>query len=299
MPRWADGRRSPTTGTMPDAVDAALDGLDARRRALVRGHGHRAGRPAGGPCARTTSAGKVPPPRTRPHPARCCWPRSTSRRCSTRRDARLAVAHAGRRPDEGLGRRPCSGWSTHGAPTCAPVVLDDTGQVVGVGREERRSRPAGCGGDLGAGRGHARPRRRRARCAAPTWTTSTPGATMALAARPASPTSNRPGKRWHNRQTSTSRWTVHRARDGTGTWPHRRHGWTIRLAPPRRDLTDVPDPGPPDLPPTCSNPPDPRTRLTELDARHPDCSVVRGDGAWSPAIDRVHVYDVGESAERP
>ena len=37
--------------------------------------------------------------------------------------------------------------------------------------------------------------------------------------------------------------------DGTTTWrTHRRHGWTIRLAPPRRDLADVPDPGPPRLP---------------------------------------------------
>ena len=43
-------------------------------------------------------------------------------------------------------------------------------------------------------------------------------------------------------------WTVHRARDGTVTWRHRRHGWILRLAPPRRDLTDVPDPGPPRLP---------------------------------------------------
>ena len=55
------------------------------------------------------------------------------------------------------------------------------------------------------------------------------------------------GRRWHNHKTSRS-WTVHRARDGTVTWRHRRHGWTIRLAPPRRDLTDVPDPGPPRLP---------------------------------------------------
>ncbi len=55
------------------------------------------------------------------------------------------------------------------------------------------------------------------------------------------------GRRWHNHKTSRQ-WTVHHARDGTTTWTHRRHGWTIRLAPPRRDLTDVPDPGPPRLP---------------------------------------------------
>ena len=55
------------------------------------------------------------------------------------------------------------------------------------------------------------------------------------------------GRRWHNHKTSTA-WTVHRARDGTVIWRHRRHGWTIRLAPPRRDLTNLPDPGPPRLP---------------------------------------------------
>ncbi len=55
------------------------------------------------------------------------------------------------------------------------------------------------------------------------------------------------GRRWHNHKTSR-RWTVHRASDGTVTWRHRRHGWTIRLAAARRDLTDVPDPGPPRLP---------------------------------------------------
>lgn len=55
------------------------------------------------------------------------------------------------------------------------------------------------------------------------------------------------GRSWHNRKTS-KHWTLARARDGTVTWTHRRHGWQIRLAPPRRDLTDVPDPGPPRLP---------------------------------------------------
>ena len=58
---------------------------------------------------------------------------------------------------------------------------------------------------------------------------------------------NPTGRRWHNAKTS-KRWTVHRARDGTTTWRHRRHSWRITLAPPRRDLTDVPDPGPPRLP---------------------------------------------------
>lgn len=56
------------------------------------------------------------------------------------------------------------------------------------------------------------------------------------------------GRTWHNHKTSRH-WTVTRARDGTTTWRHQRHGWTLRLAPPRRDLTDPPDPGPPRLPP--------------------------------------------------
>lgn len=55
------------------------------------------------------------------------------------------------------------------------------------------------------------------------------------------------GRRWHNHKT-TGAWTVRRSRDGTTTWRHRRHGWTIRLAPSRRDLADPPDRGPPRLP---------------------------------------------------
>ncbi len=51
------------------------------------------------------------------------------------------------------------------------------------------------------------------------------------------------GRTWHNYKTSR-RWTVTRDDDGTTTWRHRRHGWTIRMAPPRRDLTHPPpDPG--------------------------------------------------------
>jgi hypothetical protein len=59
------------------------------------------------------------------------------------------------------------------------------------------------------------------------------------------------GRRWHNLKTA-KQWTVVRADDGTTTWTHRRHGWTLRLAPPRRDLatdsaTAITPPHPPRL----------------------------------------------------
>ncbi len=47
------------------------------------------------------------------------------------------------------------------------------------------------------------------------------------------------GRRWHNLKTSKA-WAVTRRDDGATEWRHRRHGWTLRLAPVRRDLADPP-----------------------------------------------------------
>ncbi len=65
------------------------------------------------------------------------------------------------------------------------------------------------------------------------------------------------GRRWHNHKT-TRTWTVTRADDGSTTWRHRRHGWTLRLAPPHRNLTRPPRAGPPHTsPPDQPTPPQP------------------------------------------
>lgn len=47
------------------------------------------------------------------------------------------------------------------------------------------------------------------------------------------------GRRWHNHKTSKA-WTVTREDDGATTWRHRRHGWVLRLAPPRRARAQPP-----------------------------------------------------------
>ena len=134
------------------------------------------------------------------------------------------------------------------------IVLDDCGQVVGVG-QRTKVRPAGCARPSGPATSPS---------ATPTAATPVRRADLDhLCPWPDGPTDvanlSPVGRRWHNAKTST-RWTVRRARDGTVTWRHRRHGWRIRLAPPRRDLTDVPDPGPPRLP--LDDPARARSRLT-------------------------------------
>jgi hypothetical protein len=59
------------------------------------------------------------------------------------------------------------------------------------------------------------------------------------------------GRRWHNHKTSKT-WTVKRQPDGTTTWRHKRHGWLLRLAPAQRTLHDPPRAGPPRSPPDVS-----------------------------------------------
>lgn len=127
------------------------------------------------------------------------------------------------------------------------IVLDDCGQVVGVGRKTNVApdwlRQAIWARDLavrdpdgstpirGADLDHV---------------TEWPGGATDV-------TNLHPiGRRWHNLKTSKN-WTVTRGDDGTTTWRHRRHGWTLRMAPPRRDLQHPPttDParaGPPTAP---------------------------------------------------
>ncbi len=226
-------------------VDAAFDELDERRRALVRGHGcaladrlvalceaDLAGR-AGGSGPEDTD---FPAPRplllaTVELEALLDQSRTPGWLLHTLAGGRMKVSSSTlqRMVDE------------RGADL-RTIVLDDAGQVVGVGKRDKVPPrwlreaiwardttvrdPDGTTPVRRADLDHVRP-----------WPD---GATTVDNLNPL-------GRRWHNHKTSRQ-WTVHRARDGTVTWRHRRHGWTIRLAPPRRDLTDVPDPGPPRLP---------------------------------------------------
>jgi hypothetical protein len=108
------------------------------------------------------------------------------------------------------------------------VVLDDCGQVVGVGRRTHVPpgwlRQAIWARDL-AVRDPAgvTPVRRADLDHVTEWPD---GATDVTNLHPV-------GRRWHNHKTSRT-WTVTRGADGTTTWRHRRHGWVLRLAPPRR-----------------------------------------------------------------
>ena len=118
------------------------------------------------------------------------------------------------------------------------VVLDDCGQVVGVGRRTHVPpgwlRQAIWARDV-AVRDPAgtTPVRRADLDHVTEWPD---GATDVTNLHPV-------GRRWHNHKTSNA-WTVTRAADGATTWRHRRHGWVLRLAPPRRTRAQPPRDGP-------------------------------------------------------
>ena len=265
----------------PDAVDAAFDELDTQRRALTRAHGAALADRLVTLCedhlAGPATAGK---PRAPPAAARDRRPRGAARPDT---DARLAAAHAGRRPDEGLDHGTAAAGRRAGRrPSHRRARRRRAGRGVGQktkvpprwlreaiwARDTDRARPRR--DNPGPAR-RPRPHRPLARRAGPT----------------ASPTSNR----------SADAGTTTRPRQpGPSTVPATAPYLAAPTAglddpagpaPPRPHRRARPGPAPPAPGPT-SNPPDRPRRPS-----HPDCSVVRGDGAWSPAIDRVHVYDVG------
>ena len=231
----------------PDAVDAAFDELDERRRALTRGHGRALADRLVALCARDLAG-------TDGSRGSADGPGGASR-------ARpLVVATIDLEALLDQNRTP--GWLLHtlaggrmkvtastlqrlvderGADL-RTIVLDETGQAVGVGTKTQVPpawlRQATWARDLAVRDPDGSTPVRRADL---DHTIPWPDGRTDLDN--LSPL----GRTWHNRKTSKA-WTVHRAQDGTTTWRHRRHGWTLRLAPPRRDLTDVPDPGPPRLP---------------------------------------------------
>ncbi|HKJ56750.1 MAG TPA: hypothetical protein VJ978_12270, partial [Nitriliruptoraceae bacterium] len=114
------------------------------------------------------------------------------------------------------------------------IVLDDCGQVIGVGHKTdvppHWLRQAIWTRDLAArDPDGACPVRRTDLDHIVAWPD---GATDVTNLHPL-------GRRWHNLKTSRA-WTVTRRDDGTTQWRHRRHGWTLRLAPARRSLTNPP-----------------------------------------------------------
>ena len=226
-----------------DAVEAAFDQLDAHRRALTRGHGRRLADRLVALCERdlagtdgTVAHDGAPTPRpmllaTVGLDALLDDVRTPGWLLHTLAGGRMKVSTATlqRLVDE------------RGADL-RTVVLDDLGQVVGVGTKTQVPpawlRQAIWARDVGVRDPDGSTPIRRADLDHVTPLPDGPTDVDNLAPL---------GRPWHNRKTSTA-WSVHHTRDGTTTWTHRRHGWTLRLAPPRRDLTDVPDRGPPRLP---------------------------------------------------
>jgi hypothetical protein len=132
------------------------------------------------------------------------------------------------------------------------VVLDDCGQVVGVGRTTHEPpgwlRQAIWARDVHvADPDGATPIRRADLDHVVAWPD---GPTDVANLQPL-------GRRWHNLKTSKA-WTVTRAGDGSTVWRHRRHGWMLRMAatgparfrpperpPGRHDPSDPDGPGGP------------------------------------------------------
>ena len=202
-------------------VDALVDSLEDQRRAHTRQHGARMARRLVDLCA--ASLGGTPHAGGRP--------------------ARpLVVATVGMDALLDADRTP--GWLLHTlaggrmkVSTAAlqrlvdergadlrGVVLDDCGQVVGVGRTTHVPpdwlRQAIWARDLVvADPDGATPIRRADLDHMVPWPD---GPTDVANLQPL-------GRRWHNHKTSKA-WTVTRTDDGTTVWRHRRHGWVLRMA---------------------------------------------------------------------
>lgn len=217
----------------PDELDDLVATLDDRRRAHTRDHGAAMATRLVDLCARDLAGG-------------------ASTGDSTRRARPLVVATVDLDALCDAARTP--GWLLHtvaggrmkvssgtlqrlvderGADLRG-VVLDDSGQVVGVGR-----------------RTHVPPQWLRHAMWARDLAVRDPDGSCPIrtadldhvTAWPEGPTDvdnlQPVGRRWHNHKTSKN-WEVTRASDGVTTWTHRRHGWTLRLAPPRHELADPP-----------------------------------------------------------
>lgn len=225
-------------GMDDDDVDVLFDTLDDQRRAHTREHGTRMARRLVDLCA-AALAGNTPDGGSGGRPARP-----------------LVVATIGLDALLDADRTP--GWLLHtlaggrmkvsaaalrrlvderGADLRG-VVLDDCGQVVGVGKTTEVPpawlRQAIWARDLAVSDPDgATPVRRADLDHVTAWPD---GPTDVANLQPV-------GRGWHNRKTSKA-WTVTRTGDGTTVWRHRRHGWVLRIAATRPRTDRLPRAGP-------------------------------------------------------
>lgn len=224
----------------PDAVEAACDSLDEQRRALTRQHGQRlAGRLVelceASLVGRTDDGTAVPP-----RPLLLATIDIDSLLDRTRTPGWVLHTLAGGRMQ--VSSRTLQRLVDERGADLTGIVLDDCGEVVGVGRTSHMPRKwmrrAIWARDVAVrDPDGSTPIRRADLDHVAEWPD---GATDVSNLQPL-------GRRWHNVKTSGA-WTVRRRRDGTTEWRHRRHGWLLRLAPPRRSLARPPDAGPLRLP---------------------------------------------------
>lgn len=228
----------------PEDVDDLLNSLDDRRRTHTREHGGRmAARlvdlcehalPASGPDG---DAGRGPCTASRARPLLLATIDLEALLDATRTPGWLLHTLAGGRMQ--VSAATLQRLVDDRGADLRGIVLDDAGEVVGVGR--RTNVPPDW--------------LRQAIWARDTAVTDPDGSCPVRRADldhivewPEGPTDvdnlHTVGRTWHNHKTSKS-WTVVRDNDGATTWRHRRHGWVLRLAPPRRDLARPPRTGPP------------------------------------------------------
>lgn len=229
-----------------DSLDEAFDTLDQQRRNLTRRHGTALAERLVALCEaslgdRTSTQPHGAASGTRPRPLLLATVGLEALLDGTRTPGWLLHTLAGGRMK--VSTSTLQRLVDQRGADLRGVVLDDCGQVVGVGRRTqvppRWLREAIWTRDLTVrDPDRAAPIRHADLDHIDAWRDDGTGGPTDVA------NLHPPGRRWHNHKTSRH-WTVARQRDGTTLWRHRRHGWTIRLATPRRDLTRPPPTGPP------------------------------------------------------
>ena len=224
----------------PDAVEAAHDSLDEQRRALTRQHGQQLAERLVGLCEGSLAGRAGDGTSIPPRPLLLATVDLASLLDQTRTPGWVLHTLAGGRMKVSSGM--LQRLVDERGADLAGIVFDDGGEVVGVGQTSYLPREwlrrAIWARDVAVrDPDGSTPIRRADLDHVVEWPD---GATDVSNLHPL-------GRRWHNFKTSRA-WTVHRRRDGTTEFQHRRHGWLLRMAPPRRSLARPPDAGPPRLP---------------------------------------------------
>ncbi len=220
-----------------DEVDDLFDSLDDQRRSHTRLHGAQMARRLVDLCERSLAGSVTEADAPRARPLLLATIGLEALLDATRTPGWLLHTLAGGRMKVSAGA--LQRLVDDRGADLRGVVLDDCGEVVGVGRRTQVPpqwlRQAIWTRDLAVRDPDGSCPVRRADLDHVTeWPD---GATDVANLHPL-------GRRWHNHKTSKA-WTVTRGDDGSTTWRHRRHGWVLRIAPPRRDLATRPRAGPP------------------------------------------------------